>query len=123
MDSILTSVKKLLGITEEYKHFDPDVIIHINSVFLTLQQIGVGPAEGFSIVDEYATWDSFLPEGNPNFEATKSYVYLKVRLLFDPPTSSAVMEAMNRQISELEWRLNVEAETPSQRKEEDQNGE
>lgn len=122
MDSILTSVKKLLGITEEYKHFDPDIIIHINSVFLTLQQIGVGPAEGFSIVDEYTTWNSFLPDGNPNFEAVKSYVYLKVRLLFDPPTSSAVMEAMNRQISELEWRLNVEAETPSSGKEADQNG-
>lgn len=122
MDSILTSVKKLLGITEECKHFDTDIIIHINSVFLTLQQIGVGPSNGFSISDEYATWDSYLPEDNPSFEAVKSYIYLKVRLLFDPPSSSAVMESMKNMANELEWRLNVEAETPTARKEEDQNG-
>jgi len=122
MDSILTSVKKLLGITEECKHFDTDIIIHINSVFLTLQQLGVGPAKGFSISDEYATWDSYLPEDNPSFEAVKSYIYLKVRLLFDPPSSSAVMESMKNMANELEWRLNAEAETPTARKEEDQNG-
>lgn len=122
MDSILTSVKKLLGITEECKHFDTDIIVHINSVFLTLQQLGVGPAKGFSISDEYATWDLYLPEDNPSFEAVKSYIYLKVRLLFDPPSSSAVMESMKNMANELEWRLNVEAETPTARKEEDQNG-
>ena len=120
MDSILTSIKKLLGITEEYKQFDPDIIIHINSVFLTLKQLGVGPEEAFAITGEYETWDQFLPEGSPNFEAVKSYMYIKVKLQFDPPTSSAVMEAMNRMASEYEWRLNVEAESTSG-EEEDQN--
>ena len=111
MDSILTSIKKLLGITAEYKQFDPDLIIHINSVFLILKQLGIGPEQGFSISGEYENWNQFLPEGSTNFEAVKSYVYIKVKLLFDPPTSSAVMEAMNRIASEYEWRLNVEAES------------
>ena len=111
MDSILTSIKKLLGITAEYKQFDPDLIIHINSVFLILKQLGIGPEQGFSISGEYETWKQFLPEGSENFEAVKSYMYIKVKLLFDPPTSSAVMEAMNRIASEYEWRLNVEAES------------
>ena len=111
MDSILTSIKKLLGITAEYNQFDPDLIIHINSVFLILKQLGIGPEQGFSISGEYETWDQFLPEGSENFEAVKSYMYIKVKLLFDPPTSSAVMEAMNRIASEYEWRLNVEAES------------
>ena len=111
MDSILNSIKKLLGITEEYKQFDPDLIIHINSVFLTLKQLGVGPKNAFAITGEYETWDQFLPEDNPNFEAVKSYMHIKVKLLFDPPTISAVMEAMNKMAKEYEWRLNVEAES------------
>ena len=111
MDSILTSIKKLLGITAEYKQFDPDLIIHINSVFLILKQLGIGPEQGFSISGEYETWDQFLPEGSTNFEAVKSYMHIKVKLLVDPPTSSAVMEAMNRMASEYEWRLNIEAES------------
>ena len=111
MDSILTSIKKLLGITAEYKQFDPDLIIHINSVFLILKQLGIGPEQGFSISGEYETWDQFLPEGSTNLEAVKSFMHIKVKLLFDPPTSSAVMEAMNRIASEYEWRLNVEAES------------
>ena len=110
MDSILTSIKKLLGIPEDHEHFDADLIIHINSVFLILTQLGVGPSEGFTISDKTATWDEFLPD-EKNLEAVKSYMYMKVRLLFDPPLSSAVMECMNRTISELEWRLNVAAES------------
>jgi hypothetical protein len=106
LDSILTSVKKMLGITEDYEHFDADLIMHINSVFMILTQLGVGPSEGFSIEDKSDTWDDFISTGS-NLEAVKSYVYLKVKLLFDPPLSSAVMESMNRMISELEWRLNV----------------
>ena len=109
-DSILTSIKKLLGITEEYEHFDQDIIIHINSVFMILNQLGVGPSNGFSITDKTAVWSDFISEGT-NLESVKSYVYLKVRLLFDPPTTSAVMESMNRMISELEFRLNVSAES------------
>ena len=109
-DSILTSIKKLLGITEEYEHFDQDIIIHINSVFTILNQLGVGPSNGFSITDKTAVWSDFISEGT-NLESVKSYIYLKVRLLFDPPTTSAVMESMNRMISELEFRLNVSAES------------
>lgn len=106
MDSILTSVKKLLGITEDYEHFDTDIITHINSVFMILTQIGVGPEDGFSITDKTSTWSDFLPDGQ-NIEAVKTYMYMKVKLLFDPPLSSAVMECMNRSISEMEWRLNI----------------
>ena len=121
MDSILISIKKLLGITEEYKQFDPDIIIHINSVFLTLKQLGVGPEKAFAITGEYETWDQFLPEDNPNFEAVKSYMHIKVKLLFDPPTISAVMEAMNKMAKEYEWRLNVEGESATSGEEGDQN--
>ena len=109
-DSILTSIKKLLGITEEYEHFDQDIIIHINSVFMILNQLGVGPSNGFSITDKTAVWSDFISEG-ANLESVKSYIYLKVRLLFDPPTTSAVMESMNRMIFELEFRLNVSVES------------
>lgn len=113
MDSILTSIKKLLDITEEYTHFDPDIIMHINSVFMTLTQLGVGPKEGFAITDDVASWSDFLPEEGPKLEAVKSYMYLKVKLLFDSNSlSSAVIESYNRQISEFEWRLNVAVETP-----------
>lgn len=112
MDSILTSIKKMLGIAEEYTHFDADLIMHINSVFMILTQLGVGPTEGFAIEDNYAMWMDFVPEATPvKIEAIKSYMYLKVKLLFDPPLSSAVIESTNRLISELEWRLNVTAES------------
>ena len=113
MDSILTSVKKLLGITEEYKHFDTDIVMHINSIFSVLNQLGVGPKDGFSIGGPDEVWSSFLPEGK-KLEMVKSFMYLRVRLLFDPPTSSSAMEAMNRQASELEWRLNVAVDPPKE---------
>lgn len=107
MESILTSIKKLLGIAEEYEHFDNDIIMHINSVFMILTQLGVGPSKGFVITDSSASWDDFLPEGGEKLQAVKTYMYMKVRLMFDPPTSSAAMESMNRMINEFEWRLNV----------------
>ena len=107
MESILTSIKKLLGIAEEYEHFDNDIIMHINSVFMILTQLGVGPSKGFVITDSSASWDDFLPEGGEKLQAIKTYMYMKVRLMFDPPTSSAVMESMNRMVNEFEWRLNV----------------
>lgn len=122
MESILTSIKKLLGIADEYKHFDVDIIMHINSVFSILTQLGVGPSKGFSISDELATWEDYIPNST-NLEAVKSYVYMKVRLLFDPPTSSAAIESMKQLISELEWRINVAAETVHPEvEEENQNG-
>ena len=110
MESILTSIKKLLGITEEYDQFDPDIIMHINSVFMILTQLGVGPAEGFSIEDDTAVWTDFILDAK-KLESVKTYIYLKVKLAFDPPLSSAVIESMNRLINELEWRLNVAAES------------
>ena len=105
-DSILTSVKKDLGITEEYTHFDADIIMGINTAFSILTQLGVGPVEGFSISDSSSTWSDFLSDMS-RMEMVKSYVSKKTKLFFDPPTSSSVMEALNSVISELEWRLNV----------------
>ena len=112
-ESILTSIKKLLGIAEEYKHFDADIIMHINSVFSILTQLGVGPSNGFSIQDEEREWHDFIGEDN-KIEMVKSYMHLKVKLLFDPPLSSAVMEAMNQMIKELECRLNYAVDPSNQ---------
>ena len=118
MDSILTSVKKLLGIEEDYTHFDADIIMHINTVFMILNQLGVGPDEGFSITDKTSVWNDYIVDLQ-NFEAVKSYMFLKVKMLFDPPTGSAVTESYNRSISELESRLNMAAELNSHVREED----
>lgn len=121
-NSILTSIKKMIGITEEYTHFDQDIIMHINSVFMILNQMGVGPDKAYSILDKNNTWDEFM-EDDDMLHAVKSYVYLKVKMLFDPPSSSSIMDSMNRQISELEWRLNVAAENnAASGEEESQNG-
>lgn len=106
MDSILTSIKKLLGIAEEYTHFDSDIIMHINSVFSILYQLGVGPATGFSISDKTAIWSNFI-QGNTKIEMVKSYTFLKVKLLFDPPLSAALIDSIKRQIDEYEWRINA----------------
>ena len=107
MDSILTSVKKLLGIAESYTAFDADIIMHINAVFLVLQQLGVGPEKGFGIVDASAVWDDFLP-GDERVKAIASYMGAKVRLAFDPPQSSTAMEALKNIVAEMEFRLNIE---------------
>lgn len=110
MESILTSIKKLLGITEEYTHFDADIIMHINSAFFVLHQLGVGPPEGFSIKDSSAVWTEYTQDIT-KMELIKSYVYMKVRLMFDPPTSSAMIEAVKTQIAEFEWRILVAADS------------
>lgn len=110
MESILTSIKKLLGITEEYEHFDADIIMHINSVFTILNQLGVGPPSGFAIQDKTATWSDFISDGT-KMQLVKSFVHLKVKLLFDPPLNSSVMASMEKMIAEEEWRLCVAAET------------
>lgn len=108
MESILDSIKKLLGISEEYTQFDPDIIMHINTVFMNLTQLGVGPAEGFFIEDNGTVWSEFVEmEDEIQLNAVKTYVYLKVKLVFDPPLSSSVIQSMNNMISELEWRLNA----------------
>lgn len=110
MDSILNSIKKMLGITPDYTHFDSDIIMHINSVFMILQQLGVGPKEGFHIEDESTLWEDYLDDPS-KLQIVKSYMGLRVRLLFDPPTSSAHMESIKQQIAEFEWRMNVAVET------------
>ncbi len=112
MDSILTSVKKSLGIEEAYEHFDADLILHINSILAVLTQIGVGPISGYCITDAGQYWSDFVGKVvTLNF--VKTYVYLRVKLLFDPPLTASVTEAMNRNIQELEWRLSV-AVSPEQ---------
>ena len=110
MESILTSIKKLLGIPEDDESFDTDIIIHINSVFMILNQLGVGPTKGFKIYNNEDICDDYITD-EITVELVKSYVYLKVRLLFDPPSTSAVMDSINRQISEFEWRLNISSDS------------
>ena len=109
MDSILTSIKKLLGITEEYEQFDLDIITHINSVFAILTQLGVGPSEGFSITDKYTTWDDYI-HNDAIIHPVKTYMGLKVKQMFDPPDRSAIADATNKVINELEWRLLIQAD-------------
>lgn len=120
-ESILTSVKKLLGIDESYTHFDADLIMYINSVFSILGQMGVGPKNGFAISGAGEKWSDFLEDDPGRLALVKSYMHLKVRLLFDLPTASSAVDAMNRQISEFEWRLFVAADNAA-REEESQNG-
>lgn len=105
-DSILTSVKKILGMSEDYSPFDMDVLMHVNTAFSTLNQIGVGPENGFFIEDATSTWEDFLGTDS-RLNTAKSYICLSVRLIFDPPTTSYAIESMNRQLDEFIWRLSV----------------
>ena len=109
MESILATIKKMLGITADCTHFDSEIIVHINTVMLTLSQIGVGEDIPISITGETETWSTVFGDMR-NIEAVKTYIYIKVRLLFDPPASSYVLESLNRTASELEWRLNVQTD-------------
>lgn len=109
MDSILTSIKKLLGLDEDYIQFDPDIIMDINTVFMSINQLGIGPVTGFTISDKTQVWHDLLGD-RKDVEAIKTYVYMKVRLIFDPPATAFVLEAFERQIHELEWRINIQAE-------------
>lgn len=112
MESILTSIKKMLGPSGEYDYFDPDIIMHINTALMDLRRLGVGPAKGFRIEDDTTTWNDFLSDEDLlRLESIKSYIYLNVKLLFDPPTSGSHMDSINRQIEKLEWTINVAAES------------
>lgn len=106
-DSILKSTKKILGLDPDYVVFDLDIITHINSAFSTLNQLGVGPTGGFVINDDEALWSDFIPDNNNAYNSVKTYVFLKTRLAFDPPTTSYLLSTYEKQISELEWRLNT----------------
>lgn len=114
MDSILVSVKKMLGITADYVYFDPEIIIHINSIFSILFQMGVcddGSKHPFYITDASDKWNDFSIRANKDLSEIKSYMYLRVRMLFDPPTNSTLMNAINEQIKEFEWRLYIQTDT------------
>jgi hypothetical protein len=108
-NSILDSVKKVLNLGSDYTPFDQDIIMHINSVFSALNQLGVGPESGFMIEDKDAIWSDFLGT-DMRLNNIKTYVYLRVRMLFDPPTIGYLVQAMQEQIKELEWRINVQRE-------------
>ena len=109
MDSILASIKKLLCIEADYEQFDTDIIIYINSVLMVLIQLGIGPSTGFSISDNSAIWSDLLGD-RTDLEAVKTYVYLKVRLVFDPPQNSFLVDSIKNMITELEFRLNAQVE-------------
>ena len=108
-ESILTSIKKLLGITEDYDYFDQDIIMHINAAFMVLAQLGIGPSEGFLITDDTDTWSDFIDDST-NLGSIQSYVYMKVKLMFDPPQNSFTVDSMTKLVNELEWRLNIAAD-------------
>lgn len=133
-DSILTNIKKIVGIAESDTSFDPDIVMHANTVFSVLTQLGIGPTAGFMIEDAVPTWDDFLSVrqvGQLNADGTvtytdeqlaaanqllnmvKTYIYLRVRLLFDPPQTSFVIESLNKQIEELEVRMSIVREGDS----------
>lgn len=106
-NSILTSIKSLLGISEEDTSFDVEIMIHINTAIMMLRQIGVGPVGGYSIKSKEDTWSDFLGVDLDKCESVKTYIYIKTKLVFDPPTSSVHMEALNQLLRELEFRLNI----------------
>lgn len=111
MDSILTSIKKMLGIAEEYEQFDMDIIIHINSVLSILNDLGVGPESGYSIVSKETTWYDYVSNATTNnIETIKTYIYLKVKLIFDPPSNASAIASMEKLIQEFEWRIAQNAE-------------
>lgn len=109
-DSILATTKKALGLDADYDAFDVDIIMHVNSVLSTLNQLGVGNPDGFMIEDDSATWPDFLND-DPKLNFVKSYIYTRVRLLFDPPDSPVAITSLENQIKEAEWRINVMVDT------------
>lgn len=110
-ESILTSIKLLCGVPEEQEAFDQEIMIHINTAFNVLFQLGVGPKDPFKITGADETWSEFI-EDNDRIEMVRQYIYLKVRLIFDPPSNTSVAEAFRKQADELEWRLNVTVDGP-----------
>lgn len=110
MESILTSIKKLIGADAEYTPFDPDIIMHINTVFKDLRRLGVGPAKGFIIEDDTSVWTDYIADPIECADV-KTYMYLRVKLLFDPPTNASHLESIKEQITKFEWTINADAES------------
>lgn len=116
IESILTSIKKLLGIEDGHDYFDPELVMFINAAFQTLDELGVGPQDApFKITGKGEEWEDFLTDYTLNLEAVKTYIWIRVKLMFDPPTSSFAVSALDDQRKELEWRLLVQAETGRKR--------
>lgn len=111
LDSILNTVKKLLGIDVDDTSFDDDIIILINSSMLSLSQMGIGPVNGFIVTSSVDKWTDYISDNTINLEGVKTYLYLKVKLTFDPPTNSTVIEAMKKTLEELEWRMMLSVES------------
>lgn len=109
-DSILNSTKKVLGVDLTYDVFDVDIVSFINSTFVTLNGLGVGPDGGYMILDTSATWDDFLGAGNPKLNNIKTYVYVCVKSYFDPASTRYTIDALEKQKAELEWRISVARE-------------
>lgn len=109
-DSILATIKKMLGLDDGYTPFDTEILVHINAAFMTLCQMGIGPKEGYNVTDYDQTWSNFLVN-QVMLGAVKTWVYLQVKMMFDPPTNSFVMDAYKTQADQILWRLNVQAET------------
>lgn len=108
--SILNDIKKVVNVAEDYTAFDIDIIMHINSVFSTLNQLGIGPDDGFQITGTSEVWSDFLG-GNPKINSVKTYMALKVRLFFDPPAYSFHIQALQDEITQFEWRLQTYRES------------
>lgn len=111
MDSILNTIKKLLGIDINDDSFDVDVIVNINSAIFSLSQMGIGPKNGYIVIDKDQKWSDYITDNTINLEGVKTYLYLKTKLIFDPPSNSTVIEAFNKNLSELEWRMMLAVET------------
>ena len=115
-DSILATIKKMLGLSADYPPFDMDIIVHINTYLAVLNQLGVG-VDRFTVVDDSATWGDFLSGQDINLNEVKTYLYLRVRLVFDPPTSSILAQAIDNNVNELTWRLLEEVDYAEAKKE------
>jgi hypothetical protein len=111
VDSILNTIKKLLGIDITDDSFDTDIMVHTNSAILSLSQMGIGPKNGFIVTSDVEVWDNYIDSSTINLEGVKTYLYLKVKLLFDPPANSTTIDAFNKSIAELEWRMMLAVET------------
>lgn len=113
MESILLTIKKMLGLEPEYTPFDMDIIVLINSSIMRLHQLGIGPKDGFYITDESQTWHEFVG-CDKDLKSIQEFIFIKTKLVFDPPSTSFVISAYNDRASELEWCLMVEKEYTDQ---------
>lgn len=111
IDSILNTIKKLLGIDSADDSFDVDILVHINSIIPILSQMGIGPKNGFMVTSSEQVWSDYIDSSVINVEGVKTYIYLKTKLIFDPPTNSTTIEAFNKLLNELEWRMMLAVET------------